>query len=169
MSVKKRSGKSWRPCDPDGSRPVSRTARFEEEFKSYTQAANALAVNSGTSALHLALAGLRIGAGDEVITTPLTFCATVNTIIQVGATPVLADIGPDGNISPNSIAARITPRTRAILPVHLGGLACDMDSIWSLARSQGLYVIEDAAHALGASTTAASSGKRRTRNTAATP
>ena len=83
----------------------------------------ALAVNSATSALHLALAALDIGPGDEVITTPLTFCATVNTILQVGATPVLADVGADGNIDPASIRERITDRTRAIMPVHLGGSA----------------------------------------------
>ncbi|HLH29594.1 MAG TPA: DegT/DnrJ/EryC1/StrS family aminotransferase, partial [Terriglobia bacterium] len=88
--------------------------------------------------------------GDEVITTPLTFCATVNTILQVGATPVLADIGKDGNIDPLSIERRLTRRTRAIMPVHIGGLPCDMDSIWRLARENGLYVIEDAAHAIGA-------------------
>ncbi len=105
-----------------------RTAQFEAEFKAYVQAPCALAVNSATAGLHLALAALQIGPGDEVITTPLTFCSTVNTIIHVGATPVLADIGPDGNIDPQSIADRITPRTRAIVPVHLGGLPCDMDS-----------------------------------------
>ena len=86
----------------------------------------------------------------EVITTPLTFCATVNTIIHTGATPVLADIGPDGNIDPASIQSRITDRTRAIVPVHFAGLPCDMDAIWFLARRHGLDVIEDCAHAAGA-------------------
>ncbi len=99
--------------------------------------------------MHLALAALDIGPGDEVITTPLTFCATVNTILQVGATPVLADVRDDGNIDPASIEKRLTDRTRAIMPVHLGGLPCDMDSIWHLAKKKGLYVIEDAAHAIG--------------------
>jgi len=127
-----------------------RTAEFEREFKKYVRASHALAVNSGTAALHLALAGLGIGPGDEVITTPMTFCATVNTILQVGAEPVLADIGADGNIDPASVAQRITGRTRAILPVHLGGLPCEMDQLWSLAREHGLLVIEDAAHAVGA-------------------
>ena len=122
-----------------------RTAQFEREFQAYVHAPYALAVNSGTSAMHLALAALGIGPGDEVITTPLTFCATVNTILQVGATPVLADIGLDGNIDPLSVSQRLTHRTRAIMPVHLGGLSCDMDSIWRLARTKGLYVIEDAA------------------------
>ncbi len=127
-----------------------KTAQFESEFKTYVQAPHALAVNSATSALHLALAGLGIGPNDEVITTPITFCATVNTILHVGATPVLADVGADGNIDPASIAAKLTDRTRAIMPVHLGGLPCDMDAIWRLARERGLYVIEDAAHAIGA-------------------
>jgi dTDP-4-amino-4,6-dideoxygalactose transaminase len=126
-----------------------KTAQFEAEFKRYVQAPCALAVNSATAGLHLALAALQIGRGDEVITTPLTFCSTVNTIIHVGATPVLADIGRDGNIDPESIAERITARTRAILPVHLGGLPCNMGAIWELARCHGLFVVEDAAHAVG--------------------
>ena len=126
-----------------------RTAQFEREFAGYVGAAHALGVNSGTAAMHLALAALSIGPGDEVITTPLTFCSTVNTILQVGATPVLTDVGPDGNIDPESIEARITSRTRAILPVHLGGLPCHMEAIWSLARQHGLFVVEDAAHAVG--------------------
>src|SRR5262245_25953715 len=91
-----------------------RTARFEREFRDYVHAPCSLAVNSATAGLHLALAALGIGPCNEVITTPLTFCATVNTILHVGATPVLADIGPDGNIDPAFIEARITPRTRAI-------------------------------------------------------
>jgi dTDP-4-amino-4,6-dideoxygalactose transaminase len=99
--------------------------------------------------LHVALAALGIGPGDEVITTPVTFCSTVHTILHVDAKPVLADIGPDGNIDPNEIAKAITPRTRAILPVHLAGLPCDMAPIWDLARRHGLFVIEDAAHAVG--------------------
>jgi dTDP-4-amino-4,6-dideoxygalactose transaminase len=126
-----------------------KTALFETEFKAYVGAGHALAVNSATAGLHLGLAALGIGPGDEVITTPLTFCATVNTILHVGATPVLADVGPDGNIDPESIASRITTRTRAIMPVHLGGLPCDMGAIWSVARGHGLLVIEDAAHAVG--------------------
>jgi dTDP-4-amino-4,6-dideoxygalactose transaminase len=85
-----------------------------------------------------------------VITTPLTFCATVNTILQVGATPVLADIGEDGNIDPEAVEKAVTPRTKAILPVHWSGLPCDMDRIWDLAKRFGLYVVEDAAHAVGA-------------------
>src|SRR6202790_5886322 len=126
-----------------------RTEQFQNEFQSYIGARRVLAVNSGTAALHLALAGLQIGPGDEVITTPLTFCATVNVILHVGATPVLADIQPNGNINPQSVADRITARTRAIIPVHFAGAPCDMDAIWSLARKHELFVVEDAAHAAG--------------------
>jgi dTDP-4-amino-4,6-dideoxygalactose transaminase len=126
-----------------------RTFQFEREFREYVQAPFALAVNSCTAGLHLALAALGMGPGDEVITTPLTFCATVNTIMQVGATPVLADIGEDGNIDPYSATRKLTAATRAIIPVHVGGLPCQMDAIWSLASKHNLAVIEDAAHAVG--------------------
>ena len=126
------------------------TARFEREFREYVGAPHAIALNSATAALHLALAALKIGPGAEVITSPMTFCATVQTILHVGAVPILADIGPDGNITPESISARITSRTRAIIPVHLAGLPCQMNAIRALAREHGLYVIEDAAHAVGA-------------------
>ncbi len=128
-----------------------RTARFEEEFATYLGAPHAVAVNSATAALHLALLSLGIGAGDEVITSPMTFCATVQAILHVGAEPVLADIGSDGNIAPEQIAARISPRTRAIIPVHIGGLPCHMREIHQLAHAHNLSVIEDAAHAAGAS------------------
>ena len=127
-----------------------RVARFEREFREHVGAPYSIAVNSATAALHLALAGLKIGPGDEVITTPITFCATVQAILHVGATPVLADIGSDGNIDPEDIQKCITNRTRAIIPVHLAGLPCQMKAIWSLARERGLHVIEDAAHAAGA-------------------
>jgi len=127
-----------------------RTARFEREFSAYAGVPHAVAVNSATAGLHLALAALKIGPGDEVITTPMTFCATVQTILHVGATPVMADVGPDGNIDPNEIERRITRHTRAIIPVHLAGLPCDMKAIWTLARREGLFIIEDAAHAAGA-------------------
>ncbi len=126
-----------------------RTRRFEQEFRAYTGARHALAVSSGTAALHLPLAALGIGVGHEVITSPLTFCATVGAIMHTGATPVLADVGEDGNLDPKSVEARITRRTRAILPVHLAGYPCRMDAIWSLARRYNLAVIEDAAHAAG--------------------
>jgi dTDP-4-amino-4,6-dideoxygalactose transaminase len=127
-----------------------RTAEFERDFRAYVGVPAALAVNSCTAAMHLALAALKIGPGDEVITTPLTFCATVNVILHVGATPVLADVGPDGNIDPASVQERVTERTRAIIPVHLGGLPVEMDSIWDIARRHRLHVIEDCAHAVGA-------------------
>lgn len=126
-----------------------RTQRFEKEFCAYTGARYAQAVNSCTAGLHLALAALDIGPGDEVITTPLTFCATVNVILHQGATPVLADIGDDFNISPEAIEQRITPRTRAILPVHFAGLPCRMNEIWEMAGRKGIAVVEDAAHATG--------------------
>lgn len=127
----------------------ARAQRFEEEFRAATGARHAIALSSGTAALHLPLVALGIRAGDEVITTPLTFCATVASIIHTGATPVLADVADDGNIDPRSIAERITPRTRAIIPVHLGGYPCRMDAIWHLAQKYNLAVIEDAAHAAG--------------------
>jgi dTDP-4-amino-4,6-dideoxygalactose transaminase len=126
-----------------------RTQQFEQEFREYVQAPHALAVNSCTAGLHLVLAALNIGPGMEVITTPLTFCSTINVILHVGATPVLADIGPDGNIGASSIAARVTERTKAIVPVHFAGLPCEMDAIWELAGRHRLHVIEDSAHAVG--------------------
>lgn len=126
-----------------------RAAQFEKEFRAYVGAPYSLATNSCTAALHLALMALGIGPGDEVITTPLTFCATINTILQVGATPILADIKQDGNIDPASVKARINSRTRAILPVHFGGWPCDMNALWRLAEHYGLAVVEDAAHAAG--------------------
>ena len=90
-----------------------------------------------------------VGPGDEVITTPLTFCATVNAIIHAGATPVLADIDPGTlNIDPAQVRARLSPRTRAIVPVHFAGRPCEMDELMSLAREHGLKVIEDCAHAI---------------------
>jgi dTDP-4-amino-4,6-dideoxygalactose transaminase len=127
-----------------------RAARFERDFSEYVGAPYAVGVNSATAAMHLALAALGIGPGDEVITTPMTFCATVQTILHAGASPVLADIGPDGNIDPEQIEKRITHCTRAIMPVHLGGLPCDMNAIWALARRYQIQVVEDAAHAAGA-------------------
>jgi dTDP-4-amino-4,6-dideoxygalactose transaminase len=127
-----------------------RAAQFEADFREYVHASHALALSSATAGLHLALAGLDIGPGDEVITTPMTFCATVQAILHAGAAPVLADIGSDGNIDPEQIARRITGRTRAIVPVHLAGLPCDMTAIWALAKEHGIHVVEDAAHAAGA-------------------
>lgn len=138
-----------------------RVERFEREFAQYVGAGHALAVNSCTAGLHLALAALGIGPGDEVITTPLTFCATINVILQVGATPVLADIGPDLNIDPAAIRRAITGRTRAVIPVHIGGLPCAMREIWDLADQYRIKVVEDAAHAAGAQIAGAALGGGR--------
>ncbi|NEV64838.1 DegT/DnrJ/EryC1/StrS family aminotransferase [Thiorhodococcus minor] len=128
-----------------------RVAAFEKAFAAYKGAtpSHAAAVNSCTAALHVSMIASGIGPGDEVITTPLTFCATVNAIIHAGATPVLADVDPvTMNIDPAAIEAAITPRTRAILPVHFAGRPCDMDAITALAERHGLKVIEDCAHAI---------------------
>jgi dTDP-4-amino-4,6-dideoxygalactose transaminase len=129
-----------------------RVKQFEAEFAARVGAPAALAVSSCTAALHTALVVAGVGPGDDVVTTPMTFCSTVNVIEQTGARPVLADIEPDTlNIDPARVAAAITPRTRAILPVHYGGHPADLDAIETLAREHGLVVIEDAAHALPAS------------------
>jgi dTDP-4-amino-4,6-dideoxygalactose transaminase len=127
-----------------------RAIRFEEMFADYVQARHALAVNSCTAALHLGLLGYDIGPGDEVITSALTFAATANVIVHTGARPVFADIDPVTlNINPDAIERAISPRTKAIMPVHFGGLACDMDRIMDLANQYELAVVEDAAHAVG--------------------
>jgi len=123
--------------------------RFESEFAARVGAPAALGVNSCTAALHTALATLGVGPGDEVITTPLTFSATVGVIHHVGATPVLVDVEPDTlNISPIAIAEALSPRTKVILPVHYGGHPADLDPIGAMADSVGATVLEDAAHAL---------------------
>jgi dTDP-4-amino-4,6-dideoxygalactose transaminase len=125
--------------------------RFESEFATYLEAPAALALSSCTAALHTALKTLGIGPGDEVITTPMTFAATVNVIEHVGARPVLADVEPDTlNIDPSTVEAAITPRTRAILPVHYAGHPVDLDALRALARAHRLAIVEDAAHALPA-------------------
>ena len=121
-----------------------RTALLEERMATYLEAKHVLAVASGTAAMHLSLLALGIGRGDEVITSPITWPATANVIVHAGATPVFVDVRPaDLNIDPAQVKAALTPRTRAILPVHLAGQPCDLDPIWEL----GLPVIEDAAHA----------------------
>jgi dTDP-4-amino-4,6-dideoxygalactose transaminase len=126
-------------------------AAFEEEFAAYCDARYAIAVNSGTSALHLALLAANIGPGDEVITVPFTFVATVAAIRYTGARPVFVDINPRScTIDVGQIESRITQRTRAILPVHLYGQAADMDPIQEIAKRRGLIIIEDAAQAHGA-------------------
>lgn len=126
-------------------------AGFEQEFAANCGTAECIALNSGTSALHLALLAAGIGEGDEVITVPFTFVASVAAVLYAGARPVLVDIDPRSfNMDPAAIEAAITPRTRAILPVHLYGHPADMDPIMEIARRRGLVVIEDAAQAHGA-------------------
>lgn len=122
--------------------------KFEKEFATYVKSKYALALNSATAGLHLALKTLDVGPGDEVITTPLTFCSTVNVIIHCGATPVFADVDlDDWNIDPTKIEEKITKKTKVILPVHLHGRPCNMDAILKIAKKHGLKVVEDAAHA----------------------
>lgn len=126
-----------------------KVARFEQDFGKYVGASHTAAVNSCTAALHLSLLACGVGPGDEVITTPMTFCATVNAIIHAGATPVLADIDPQTfNIDPGQVRRRITPRTRAIVPVHFAGRPCDMDALTAIAAEHGLKLVEDCAHAI---------------------
>jgi dTDP-4-amino-4,6-dideoxygalactose transaminase len=126
-----------------------KVARFEREFAAYKGVPAAAALNSCTAALHLALLALRLSPGDEVVTTPLTFCATVNTILHAGGRPVLADIDPRTlNLDPEAAARAVTSRTRAILPVHFAGRPCDMDALGDLAARRGLALVEDCAHAI---------------------
>ncbi len=127
-----------------------KTKQFEKALQDYTGAKHAIAVNSCTAALHVALAAHGIGEGDEVITTAITFPATANVVVHQGAKPVLVDVDPTTlNIVPAAIEAAITPRTKAIIPVHMAGQPADMDEIWAIARRHGIAVIEDAAHAVG--------------------
>jgi dTDP-4-amino-4,6-dideoxygalactose transaminase len=134
-----------------------RVKRFEEDFARYVGCTHAVAVNSGTAALHLALDAVGIKEGDEVIVPTLTFAATAEVVLYFKARPVLVDCRPDTlNLDPEQIERAITPRTKAIIPVHLAGQPCDMDPILELARQHNLKVIEDAAHALPA----AADGKR---------
>jgi dTDP-4-amino-4,6-dideoxygalactose transaminase len=126
-----------------------KVAQFESDFGKYRNAPHAVAVNSCTAALHLSLLGAGLGPGDEVITTPLTFCATANAIIHAGATPVLADVDPRTmNIDPKEVGKKVTSRTRAILPVHFAGRPCEMDALLSIANRHNLKLIEDCAHAI---------------------
>jgi len=128
-----------------------RTAAFEEAFAQVCGVRYAVATSSGTSALHIALLAHGIGPGDEVITTPFTFIASASAILFTGARPVFVDVEAETfNIDPAQIEARITARTRAILPVHLYGHPCEMDAIMEIAARHGLIVIEDAAQAVGA-------------------
>ncbi|TAM47158.1 MAG: DegT/DnrJ/EryC1/StrS aminotransferase family protein [Gammaproteobacteria bacterium] len=127
-----------------------RTKRFEEDLKAYLGAPQVLALTSATAGLHLALLALELKPGDEVITTPLTFAATLNVIVLAGAKPVLVDVDPRTfNMDIARLEAAITPRTRAIMPVHFAGLPVDLDPLYALAQKHKLRVVEDAAHAIG--------------------
>jgi len=127
-----------------------RVKKFEEELKRYFNAPHALALSSATAGLHLAMLALELKPGDEVITTPMTFAATLNTIVLAGGKPVLVDVELDTyNMDVSKLAKAITKRTRAIMPVHFAGLPVDLDPLYELAAKHGLRVIEDAAHAIG--------------------
>ena len=126
-----------------------KVAQFETDIAAYKGARHAVALNSCTAALHLSLLAIDLKPGDEVITTPLTFCATVNSIIHAGGTPVLADVDPETmNVDPAAVESKIGPRTRAILPVHFAGRPCEMDALCAIAEERNLFLIEDCAHAI---------------------
>src|SRR5882762_1211973 len=124
--------------------------RLEDEFATLIGAKHAVGLGSGTDALFLSLKALGVDKGDEVITTPYTFFATVGAIVTAGARPVFVDIGADYNMDPAKLEAAITPRTKAILPVHWAGKPCDMDPIMEIDRRRNLAVVEDACHAIKA-------------------
>lgn len=125
-------------------------AEFEMEFASRVSASHAVALNSCTAGMHLALLALGIGPGDEVIVPTMTFCASANVVVHAGARPVLVDVGETLNIDVDAARAAVTPRTKAILPVHYAGQPCDLEEIYEVAAENDLVVIEDAAHAVGA-------------------
>lgn len=127
-----------------------RVKKFEEALKAYLNAPHVLALSSATAGLHLALLALDLKQDDEIITTPMTFAATLNTIVLAGGRPVLVDVEPSTyNLDVAQLARAITPRTRAIVPVHFAGSPVDLDPLYALAEKHGLRVIEDAAHAIG--------------------
>ncbi len=129
-----------------------RTERFEEALAAYVGVPHAVATNTGTAALHLALLAAGVGPGDEVVTTPMTWVATANVILHAGATPVFVDVEPGTlNLDAARLEAALSRQTKAILPVHFAGQPCDLDALLAVARSRGLALVEDAAHALGAS------------------
>jgi dTDP-4-amino-4,6-dideoxygalactose transaminase len=128
-----------------------RTRAFEEAFAEAAGSGHALAVNSGTAALHVALAAAGVGSGDEVITTPITFCACANVIVQLGARPVLADVCEDDlNIDPVEVERRITERTKAVMAVDFAGQPCRLDDLTEVTARKGIFLLEDAAHSAGA-------------------
>lgn len=129
-----------------------KVGRFEEAFRQYIGAKHAVALNSCTAALHLSMLAAGIGRGDEVVTTPMTFCATANAILHCGATPVFVDVDRETqNIDPAQVESAVTSRTKAILPVHFAGRPCDMTRLERIARARGLLLVEDAAHAIESS------------------
>ncbi len=128
----------------------SRVVRFEERMAAFCDRASAVGVASGTCALYLALRALGIGSGDEVLTSPMSWVATLNAILMSGARPVFVDVGEDQNINPTLMASAITECTRAIVPVHFTGRLCDMTAIARIAQEHDLLIVEDAAQAMGA-------------------
>ena len=142
------------PCGDGPGQPVAPGAQRaddrEADFAAYTGAKFAVAVSSCTAGLHLSLAALGVGPGDEVIVPTLTFCATANVVVHLGATPVLVDVDENCQISLDHVRRAVTAKTRAIVPVHYGGQACDLGAVLEFARTRGLSVVEDAAHAAGA-------------------
>ena len=132
-----------------GSGPT--TEKFEKKFKNYKKSKFSLSVNSCTAALHLSLISLGLKKGDEVITTPMTFCSTINSILLIGAKPVLVDINPNTlNIDENKISKKINSKTKALMIVHFAGLACNMKPIIKICKKHNLKLIEDCAHAIEA-------------------
>jgi dTDP-4-amino-4,6-dideoxygalactose transaminase len=123
--------------------------KFEEAFREYVKCKHAVAVNSCTAGLHVALSAIGVGPGDEVIVPTLTFTATANVVVHLGAKPVLVDIGSDFNILPDKIESAITSKTKVIIPVHHSGQSCDLEEIYSIGKNSNISVIEDAAHAIG--------------------
>ena len=141
--------------------------RFEQEFATYVGAKHAIAVNSCTAALHTSLAALDIGPGDEIIVPTLTFCATANVVVHLGATPVIVDVDQNFQISPEAVCRAIGPRTKGIIAVHYAGQACNLREILDLAGTLGIPVVEDAAHAAGAEYEGVKSGRTVARSVSA--